>query len=925
MTKTKLILLPALILIECLSFFANGISVSVMTCEKMVNPVVVSTNSPEFGWEMVSELQGDFQKAYEIKVSSDKQLLAEGKADMWSTGKVKSGQSQLVKYEGKKLLSGHKYFWSVTVWDSKGKKSSSSDISCFMIAPSNGDLRASWIGAIKRSRSNLPDGRRWHVPSFQNRVVSNTWNSIDSLALRSILLRKDVDLVDKPVSAIAYVSGLGHFELSVNGSKVGQSYFDPMWSDYDKTVYYKTFDLTSLLQSGNNAIGVMLGNGFYNCVGNRYSKLWVSFGPPTLFFKLDLRYADGSTKTVISDGSWKYSLSPLTYNDIFGGESYDAGLEQDGWNKPGFKENNKWKAVVLQDAPTGMLRPQTAPDIKIMKEYAVKEVKKLDEGVYVLDMGQNISGFPYVKIKGKRGDKVRLIPGEILDGEGRVSQRSSGGPHYYEYILKGDVEEILEPKFVYYGFQYIQIEGADLYNAGNNSVRPVISEVKSKFVYNSAEETGTFTCSNDLYNKTHVLIQNAVKSNFQSVFTDCPHREKLGWLEQLHLNYSAIFDNYNLSTYIPKTVRDMLDAQYSNGLVPSICPEYTVFGGDFSDSPEWGISSIMVPWSYYEYYGDPSLIKKSYQMMKRYVDFLTSRSDSGIVSHGLGDWYDYGTHNAGYAKNSPIAISATSHYYFAIKNFVKTAEFLGKTTDAQNYSKLMCYVKNAYNKRFFNAETKQYATGSQFSNAVSIFMDLVEPQYREAVLKNLVSSIKSNGNRLTTGDIGNRYLFQVLAQNGYNDIMFDMTNHYEAPGYGYQISLGATTLAEQWDPKRGNSRNHFMMAQIEEWFFRNLAGIQTDITQPGFKHFYVKPVPAGDLTFVEATHKCLYGLIKVSWKKIDGEFQLNVDVPVNTTATVMMPFKSDYISLNGKNLKLNNNIVNIKSGSNIIILRNNIN
>ena len=916
MTNAKSILLPTLILLECLSFFANGMSVSKMTCEKMVNPVVVSTNTPEFGWELVSELQGDYQKAYEICVSSDADLLAEGKADMWISGKVKSDKSQLVKYEGKKLLPGHKYFWSVKVWDSKGKMSAGNEVFSFMIAPANGDLRASWIGAIKRSRSNLPEGRRWHVPSFNNKVVSNTWNSIDSLALRSILLRKEVKLAVKPVSAIAYITGLGHFELSVNGNKVGQSYFDPMWSDYDKTVYYKTIDLTPLLETGNNAIGVMLGNGFYNCVGNRYSKLWVSFGPPTLFFHLDLKFADGTTKTIVSDGSWKYSLSPLTYNDIFGGESYDARLEQDGWNKSGFIENINWKPVVIQDAPTGMLRPQTAPDIKVMKEFGVKEVKKIDNGVYVLDMGQNISGFPYVKIKGKRGDVIRVIPGELLGSDGRVSQRSSGGPHFYEYILKGEVDEILEPKFVYYGFQYIQIEGADLYASDNNSVRPLISEVKSRFVYNSAEETGTFTCSNVLYNKTHALIQNAVKSNFQAVFTDCPQREKLGWLEQLHLDYSAIFDNYNLSSFIPKTLRDMLDGQYANGLVPSICPEYTIFGGDFSDSPEWGISSILVPWLYYEYYGDPSLIKKSYQMMKRYVDFLTSRSDSGIVSHGLGDWYDYGVHNAGYAKNSPIAISATSHYYFAIKNFVKTAEFLGKTTDAQNYTKLMNYVKVAYNKCFFNAETKQYATGSQFSNAVSIFMDIVEPQYREDVLKNLVASVKSNGNRLTTGDIGNRYLFQVLSQNGYNDVMFDLTNHNEAPGYGYQISLGATTLAEQWDPKRGNSRNHFMMGQIEEWFFRTLAGIQTDMSQPGFKHFYIKPIPAGDLNFVEATHKCLYGNIAVSWKKSDGEFQLNVDVPVNTTATVEMPFEKDVL-FNEKVYKKGKKIV-LKSGSYMI-------
>ena len=884
---TKLLLLN--ILLFCFGCSASGLTFISTTCEMQVNPIVISSEKPRFGWEMTSENQGDFQKAYRVLVYSNYEDLKKGKADIWDSGKTKSGQSQFVEYNGPTLIPGKKYFWSVTVWNSKGKKATCEQINSFALAPSNNMLKASWIGAISKSDSHLPKGRNWHVPSFKNKTVSDAWKAIDTLSLKSIQLRKEITIKKELASAMIYISGLGHFELSLNGYKVGKSEFDPMWSDYDKTVYYVAYDVRDLLKKGDNAIGVVLGNGFYNTVGNRYSKIWVSFGPPTLFMQLELTYTDGSSEKIITDKSWKYSLSPITFNDIFGGESYDARLEQKDWNKPGFKENELWKPVVVQESPLGIMRAQTAPAIKVMKSFPVKAINKISAGTTVLNMGQNLSGYPEIKVNGKKGSTVKLTVGELLSKDGRVSQKSSGGPYYFEYTLKGEGVETWSPKFSYYGFQYIQVEGADIHNTEPGSNLPVITDIKSLFVYNSADETGTFKSSNDIFNKAHDLIQNAVKSNFQAVFTDCPHREKLGWLEEDHLNGPVLFYNYNLTNFVPKLIQDMEDAQNPNGLVPSIAPEYCVFGGDFSDSPEWGVSSIIVPWMYYEYYGDASLIRKSYPMMKKYIDFLTTRSDSGILSHGLGDWYDYGKHAAGYAKNSPIAISATSHYYFGIDYLVRSAELLGKKDDVSKYRKLGEFVKQAYNKKFFNPETKQYATGSQFSNAVSVYMNLVEPENRKAVLDNLVADIQKHGNRLTTGDVGNRYLFQTLAENNLNELMYTMNNHYEAPGYGYQLQYGVTTLTEQWDPKRGNSWNHFMMGQIDEWFYKTLAGIQADIKSPGFKHFFVKPLIVGDMTYVDATHKCLYGTIGVSWKKNEGMFKLKVQVPFNTKATVIFP------------------------------------
>ncbi len=904
-----------LISINIIACNASEMSIAKLTCEMAENPVVISTLKPVFGWELNSERQGDFQTAYKLFVASEEALLSGSKADIWISDKVKSNQSQLVKYDGKTLTPGKKYYWRVEVWDAKKRKVKSDKIGCFRLAPDAEKFNADWIGAITKANSNLPKGRKWHVPSAKGKSGSVVFNAIDTLALKSIQLRKDFK-VDKKVSeAMLYISGLGHYILNLNGKRVGNSEFDPLWSDYDKTVYYSAYDVKELLVGGGNAVGVMLGNGFYNTVSNRYAKLWVSFGPPTLLMQLQIVFEDGTKQTIKTDNTWKYSLSPVTFNDIFGGESYDATLEQNGWDVFGFNENANWMPVVLQEAPSGKLRPQTAPSVKVMTSYNPKKVNRISDGCYLLDMGQNLSGFPTIKVKGKRGDKIKLTVGELLTKDGLVNQRSSGGPYYFEYTLKGEGEETWTPCFSYYGFQYIQIDGADLYKKESEAALPVITDIKSLFVHNSSERTGSFTSSNEIFNKAHDIIHYAVKSNFTGVFTDCPHREKLGWLEETHLNGHVLLYNYNLTSFIPKIVQDMKDAQYENGLVPSIAPEYVVFGGDFSDSPEWGIASIMVPWLYYEFYGDNRLIEQAYDMMKKYVDYLGTKADNGILDHGLGDWYDYGTHAAGYAKNSPISISATSHYYMAISYLVKSAEMLGKDVDAEVYKKLMIYVRKAYNDKFFNKETAQYATGSQFSNAVSIFLDLVEEEYRPKVLANLVADIKARGNRLTTGDVGNKYLFQTLAANGLNELMYEMNNHYEAPGYGYQIKYGVTTLTEQWDPKRGNSWNHFMMGQIDEWFFKSLAGIEADMTNPGFKHFYVKPVVLKDMTHVKANHKSLYGNISVDWTMKDNIFTLYVNVPVNTNATVKMPFTTDVIYLNGKKCKIADNEICLKSGN----------
>ena len=390
----------------------------------------------------------------------------------------------------------------------------------------------------------------------------------------------------------------------------------------------------------------------------------------------------------------------------------------------------------------------------------------------------------------------------------------------------------------------------------------------------------------------------------QGVFTDCPQREKLGWIEQLHLNGPVILYNYDVATFIRKIMQDMVDAQQPDGAVSSIAPMYNIFGNskgfdDFGVSPEWGSSIMIMPWMYFEFYGDSTLITENYQAMRHWVDYLTSRAQNHVLSFGLGDWYDYGDFKAGFSRNTPVPFVATAYYFYALKYLVKSAKMVGNNYDAVFYSRLAEEVRTVLNTKFFNSESKQYATGSQTANAMAIFMEIVQPENKQAVLNNLVNDIKAHGTRLTTGDIGNRYLFRTLATNRLNELMYQMFNHEEAPGYGFQLKNGATTLTEQWDPRRGASWNHFMLGQIDEWFFASLAGIQVDTKKAGMQHFNIKPEITNDLKFVSASTETLYGKIAVDWKKESGQFLLQVQVPANCSADVYLPGDSIPKVVNG--------------------------
>ena len=710
------------------------------------------------------------------------------------------------------------------------------------------------------------------------------WDKADPLSRRSIVLRRSFKPYKTVKHAELRICGLGFYEATINGQKVGDSEFAPSWSDYDKTVFFNVHDVTQQIRQGDNELRVLLGNGFYNEQGGRYTKLKVSFGPPTLLYFLYLTYDDGMRERVYSDEKWQWTESPITFNSIYGGEDYDARLEVGSLMSD--VRADQWKPVVIQEGPEGRLRPQIAHSTKVMERYPAKQTLRKDS-ILVIDMGQNLAGYPEITVRGNAGERLKLTPGETLDKNGLVDQRQTGRPHYYTYILKGSLQaEIWHPRFSYYGYRYLQIEG-DI---------DVLKKVESCFVYNSAERIGSFECSNPRINATHQIIDRAIRSNWQAVWTDCPSREKLGWLEQDWLNGEALVYNYDARRMIEQTMQNIVDAQHDDGSMPEIAPEYTQFTGTwarpFQESPEWGGAIIALPMLYWQHYGDMDLADQHYDAMKRYLAYLVSQDSCFILNMGLGDWYDYGPGKAGFSKNTPTALVSTAHYYQWMCYMYVMAKRLGHKQDAEWYNLRADSIRHSFNRTFYDAQKKTYATGSQCSLALPLYLKMVPEGDYQAVLQNLIKDIKAHGNRLTTGDIGNRYLFSVLIQNDQRELLYTMLNHDDVPGYGYQIKKGHTTLTEQWNPDLGASMNHFMMAHIENFLIPDLLGIR----RTG-ELIEIHPHPVGDLTWCKGSTMSAYGEVKVSWQITNGTFALDIDIPLGGFADVCLPYSGQTESI----------------------------
>lgn len=857
---------------------AQNFTVTNLRCQLQVRPLGLDIARPALSWELQSIQKNVLQTAYRIVVSTDSLALANNENISWDSKRISANTSIQVSYNGSVLEPATRYYWKVMSWDNKGNQSPWSAISSWQMGlfTQHDWKKAQWI-----TNAILPDANKIYPAAHGN--GDKSWGKRPNTLP---LLRKQFT-VSKPIKqATAFISGLGQFEMMLNGKKVGDHFLDPGWTRYNKQALYVSFDISNYLQPGQNAVGVMLGNGFYYIPGERYRKMTGAYDYPKMISRIAIEYTDGTKEDIISDDSWKTTASPIIFSSIYGGEDYDANLEQAGWDKPGFNDA-QWKPVLVTTGHD--LQSQVSTPIKIMQAFTPVQQTKISDTLWVYDMGQNMSGIPAIAVKGNKGDTIRIRPAELLTDKGLANQKHTGSPVFYQYILKGEGEESWQPRFHYYGYRYVQVELVK--NTASTSL-PVVTTVKGLHSRNSAGRVGSFHSSSELFNKTFDLILWAINSNMQSVFTDCPHREKLGWQEEVHLVGNSIQYNYNISPLSQKIFRDIQVAQSTKGLVPSTVPEFTEMhfaDGYFRDSPEWGSNAIIFPWYSYLWYGDKKALEDNYATMRRYVRYLQSKDSSGLLMWGLSDWYDLGPQRPGFSQLTPMGLTATAYYYYDLCIMEKVANLLGEKYDAEEFKGEAARIKKAFNKAYFHPAKMQYGSGSQTSNAMPLYMGLVEDKNRQAVLKNLIADIKKNDNKVTAGDIGYRYLLKVLSDAGRNDVIFDMNSRSDVPGYGYQLAQGATALTESWQALPTVSNNHLMLGHLMEWFYESLAGIKQAPNSVGYKNIIIQPQVVGNVTAAQASYHSAYGVIESAWKKEGRQFVLNVTIPANTTAQIILP------------------------------------
>lgn len=861
---------------------AQVLQATALRCAYQAHPLGLQTPAPALSWQLASTQRDVRQTAYRVLVSTDKKALGQHLGNCWDSGRILAGTSLQIAYAGQPLQATRTYYWQVQVWDNHGNASAWSAPAAWQM----GLLTTQdWQGARWIAYEQL-SAARVNVLPVDGKKDTYTGNNVLPL------LRKQFRAKHKVRQATLFISGLGQFEAVLNGQKIGNHFLDPGWTKYDQQAQYVTFDVTSQVRQGANALGVLLGNGFYYVppVKERYRKLKTAFGYPKLLCRLAIAYQDGTREDIVSDQSWKTAAGPVTFSSIYGGEDYDATLEQVGWATPKF-DDKAWRPAIAVDGPPELLAQQQEP-LQIFDTFQPQSVTQPQPGKWVYDFRQNASGIVVLHVRGHRGDTVRIMPAELLGADHTASQKNTGRAYYFTYVLKGNGLETWQPRFSYSGFRYAQVTGGVPQGQANPGGRPEIVRLTALHTRNAAAQVGEFSCSNELFNKINTLIDWSVKSNLASVFTDCPHREKLGWLEQTHLMGSSMRYGYDIATLCRKTVADMQASQLPSGLVPEIAPEYVQFewGGDiFRDSPEWGSASIILPWYVYQWYGDRQLLESSYPMMQRYVTYLGTQAHNHIITKGLGDWYDLGPKPPGTSQLTPMGVTGTATYYYDLTLLAQIARRLGKPTDAAAYEQLGAEVKAAFNQQFFNPQTKQYATGSQAANAVAVYMGLVAPQDQAAVVENLVQDIRQRDNALTAGDIGYRYLLQVLDEAGRSDVIFDLNNRTDVPGYGYQLAHGATALTESWAALPTVSNNHLMLGHLQEWLYGGLAGIRPAAGSVAFDKIDIRPEPVGDITSARARHESPYGLIVSDWQKTGTSFELTTTIPANATATVYLP------------------------------------
>ena len=698
---------------------------------------------------------------------------------------------------------------------------------------------------------------------------------------KSVLVRNELEIPGEIAKAKAYVSGLGNYVLSINGNRVGDYLFTPGWTDYIRRVQYQAYDVTGHLKTGKNALGAILGNMWWSSGLGWTNGASYSQGPLRFLMQLHVTLKSGEELVFVTDENWQTSNSPITENTLYGGEHYDARLEQPGWDQPGFDAEG-WEPVILPSLEGITLSLQKAPPIRITEDIKPVAMNEVSPGVYVYDMGQNMVGWVQLRLEGEEGTRVQLRFAEVLNDDGTLYTENLRSAKVTDsYTLKGAEPETWEPMFTYHGFRYVEITGfpgvPDLY------------AIVGKVLHNDAPPAGTFTCSSDLINRVYHAITWGQRGNMHSVPTDCPQRdERLGWMGDAQIFAPTSIYNMNMAAFYTKWMRDIRDSQDESGFTTDVCPAIVVSG---PAKPGWGDAVVVIPWEVYRFYGDTGIIRENFDAMYRWVKYMERMSKDDLYQWGDGSWGGYGDWVA--PVESPKNPIASAYYYHSADLLARMARIIGKTDVSEEMENLCARIKPAFNAKYFNPETGWYQGNTQTANLLPLAFGMVPEEHVQKVIANVAGDVEKRGVHLSTGFLGTRWLCPMLSDHGYHELAYQLAVQTTYPSWGYMVENGATTIWELWNSDTEgpsmNSRNHFAHGVVGEWYYSHLAGIRPLEEKPGFREFVVAPQPAGDLSMVDATYRSEYDMIRSFWEYRFGDLHLRITIPPNTKAAIHLP------------------------------------
>jgi alpha-L-rhamnosidase len=836
--------------------------VTQLKCEYHINPVGIDIEKPRLSWQILSDDENVTQVGYEIRVADSPRNLNEKNSLLWTSGKIESDNTVNIEYEGPALKSMQRVYWQVRIWDNKNKVTAWSELAFWETGILDSNLwTASWITV----KSEIDGNGKWPAQYY----------------------RKEFSLTKKIKLARIYSTSLGLNQLFLNGEKVGEQYFTPGWTSYHKRLQYQTYDVTGMLQQ-KNAIGAILADGWFRGkIGYHLPHSYYG-NQLGLLLQIKVEYTDGTTETITTDKSWKFSSGPILQSSIYDGELYDARLEMDGWCMHGFDEK-VWKESALLDYPKDkLIAPQGVP-VKAIEEIKPAKMYITPKGETVLDMGQNMVGWLRIKVKGEKGDSIKIMFSEIMDKDGNFyTENLRSAKATNTYILKGGTEEIYEPYFTFFGFQFAKLEGF--------RTIPEIDQFTGIVVHSEMAPTGHFSCSDSLINQLQSNIRWGQKDNFLDVPTDCPQRdERLGWTGDAQVFSMTAAFNFDVAAFYTKWAKDIAADQLPNGKVTDVVPD--VLRGD-GGSTAWSDAAIIIPWTVYRVYGDKRILEEQYSSMKGWVEYMRERAGNDNLWDGdnhYGDHLAFGSNRNDYkGATTEKDLIATAYYYYSTTLLAKVAGILGKNEDAQCYESLTPKIKEAFIDEFVTSNGR-LVSHTQTAYVLALSFGLVPDNLLSNAAVYLANDVQKFGH-LTTGFVGTPLLCSTLSEIGRDDLAFMLLTRKEYPSWLYPVTKGATTIWERWDGIKPdgtfqdpvmNSFNHYAYGAIGEWLYSYVAGIRLDEENPGYKHFFLNPHPGGGLTHAEAELISPYGKIASAWKIEDNTLEYTCTIPPNTTATII--------------------------------------